>query len=252
MDELNALVCSGATGGYGGKTAFQSIDLTLPSGSGMAIVGPNGAGKTTFMKAIVGLIPLTAGTITVSGSDLFKARRNVAYVQQAVNIDMSFPVTVLDVVLMSRYRRIGWFRRPGRSDKEAAMAALEEVGIADRANDRFGVLSGGQRQRVMLARSIAQQASVVLLDEPFNNLDITTIEVLTGVLKSMRQRGVTLVMSTHDLSSAKDICDQVLLMNCAQFGFGPPDEVLVPANLRAAFGGGSITSHGDEWIVTTG
>src|SRR5262249_37155067 len=171
-------------------------------GSALALIGPNGAGKTTLIKAVLGLVPLSAGRIEVLGTSPQAARARVAYVPQADALDQQFPVSVLQVVLMGRYREIGWVRRPGKADRAVARDALAEVGLADRARDRFGVLSGGQRQRVLLARAVAQEARLLLLDEPFNGVDATTTDALLAVLHRLRRAGVAVVMSTHDLPVA--------------------------------------------------
>src|SRR4051794_1962691 len=198
---------------YGRAVAVEDVSLTIGPGDAVALIGPNGAGKSTLLKAILGLLPLTGGSVSVLGETPGRARGQVAYVPQADTLDAEFPVSVLQVVLMGRYRMIGWVRRPNRAHRAAALHALDEVGLADRAGDQFGTLSGGQRQRVLLARAVAQQARLLLLDEPFNGVDATTTESLLKVLRRLRAEGVAVVMSTHDLSVAHLACDDACLLN---------------------------------------
>lgn len=238
--------------GYGSEAAAVDIDGEVLAGDALGIIGPNGAGKTTLMRTIVGLVDVLDGTLTVLGGDATVTRRDIAYVQQAAALDRSFPVSVLDVVLMGRYRRLGWFRRPHSSDRKAAMAALEEVDIASRAHDHFGLLSGGQRQRVLLARALAQQSQILLLDEPFNGVDKTTVEISLNVIRKLREAGVSVVMSTHDLDVARAVCNKVLLMNSKQFGFGPIESTLTPELLGKTFGAKSMVWNDAGSVVTTG
>ena len=167
---------------YERDVVLHDVHVRLGPGDSVALIGPNGAGKSTFIRAILGLVGATSGWIEVLGTTPERARAHVAYVPQVDLLDPQFPVTVEQVALMGRYRRVGWLRRPGASDRAAARDALAEVGLADRAGDTFGVLSGGQRQRVLIARAIAQEAKLLLLDEPFNGVDTVTQDVLLGVL----------------------------------------------------------------------
>jgi manganese/iron transport system ATP-binding protein len=192
---------------------------------------------------------VVGGRITVLGRSPAAARGQVAYVPQADTLDPEFPVSVEQVVLMGRYRRIGWLRRPGRSDRAAAAAALAEVGLAEAARRRFGTLSGGQRQRVLLARAIAQEARLLLLDEPFNGVDATSQDLLLAALGRLRDGGAAVVMSTHDLALAHLACDEVCLLNKHQFGFGPVGRTLTPELLRATYGGQALSISGDDVIL---
>jgi manganese/iron transport system ATP-binding protein len=158
-------------------------------------------------------------------------------------------VSVLEVVLMGRYRAVGWLRRPGRNDRTVALDALTEVGLADRADDRFGTLSGGQRQRVLLARAVAQRAELLLLDEPFNGVDATTTDSLLAVLRRLRANGVAVVMSTHDLSVAHLACDEACLLNRHQVAFGPIEVALTAELLRATYGGSALLLEGGATVV---
>ncbi len=249
MSSSIALVLDHVTAAYEREPVLTGINGSLRSGGSLALIGPNGAGKSTLIKAILGLVPVVSGSIEVLGTTPVKARRSVAYVPQADTLDADFPVTVLQVVLMGRYRQIGWVRRPDRANRDAAMRALSEVGLADRAADRFGLLSGGQRQRVLLARAVAQEARLLLLDEPFNGVDTTTTEALLSVLDRLRATGVAVVMSTHDLSVAHLACDDACLLNKHQVAFGPIDESLTSELLKATYGGSALLLAGGATIV---
>jgi manganese/iron transport system ATP-binding protein len=246
----DALVLDEASAGFGRTTVLERINGRVAPGGAVALIGPNGAGKTTLIRAILGLVPLMAGRIEVLGLAPPKARGRVAYVPQADVLDPNFPVSALQVVLMGRYRRIGWVRRPSRADKAIAAAALERVGLADRGNDRFGVLSGGQRQRVLLGRAIAQEAELLLLDEPFNGVDATTTDVLIDVLAELRATGVAVVMATHDLAIAHLACDEACLLNRHQIAFGPIGEALTADFLRQTYGGAAVVLAGGATILS--
>jgi manganese/iron transport system ATP-binding protein len=173
----------------------------------------------------------------------------VAYVPQAEVLDPEFPVSVAQVVLMGRYREIGWFRRPGRADRATAAAALDRVGLAERADARFGTLSGGQRQRVLLARAIAQGARLLLLDEPFNGVDATTQERLLAVMADLQAHGIAIVMSTHDLGVAHLACGEACLLNRHLIAFGPTADTLTPEHLHETYGHQAVRLAGDHVIV---
>jgi manganese/iron transport system ATP-binding protein len=245
-----ALVIRRAAVAYDHRTpVLEGIDGVVRAGESVALIGPNGAGKSTLLKAVLGLVPLVHGSITVLGHPPAAARRGVAYVPQADTLDREFPVTAGQVVLMGRYPLVGWMRRPGRADRDAATAALEEVGLADHADRSFGALSGGQRQRVLLARAIAQEARLLLLDEPFNGIDAGSEELLLAALRRRREAGAAVVVSTHDLAVAHLSCDEVCLLNRHQFGFGPTATTLTPDLLRATYGGQALQLHGDRMIL---
>lgn len=246
-----ALRLHSAAASFGRTRVLEGVTGSVVLGGAVALIGPNGAGKTTLIRAILGLVPLSSGSISVLGTTPVKARGRVAYVPQADVLDTEFPITVLQVVLMGRYRKIGWLRRPGPKDKAIARAALARVGLANRADDRFGILSGGQRQRVLLARAVAQEAELLLLDEPFNGVDSTTTDLLIEVLAELRAEGVAVVMSTHDLSVAHLACDDACLLNRKQIAFGPIDEALTAELLRETYGGGAVVLAGGATIVTT-
>jgi len=235
---------------YGSQPVLEGIHGRLEPGAALALIGPNGAGKTTLIRAVLGLAPVVRGSVTVLGRTPAEARGDVAYVPQAEALDPEFPVAVLQVVLMGRYRRVGWVRRPSARDRAVARDALAEVGLADRAGDRFGLLSGGQRQRVLLARAIAQEAALLLLDEPFNGVDTTNQNVLLEVLAHLRSQGTAVVMSTHDLAVAHLACGEACLLNHHQVAFGPVDQTLTPELLRATYGPGAVTLAAATTIVT--
>ena len=244
-----ALVIRRAAVAYGRTPVVEGIDGVVRPGESVALIGPNGAGKSTLIKAVLGLLPVVAGSITVLGRAPADARREVAYVPQADTLDSEFPVTAGQVVLMGRYPSVGWLRRPGRADRRAAAAALEEVGLGEHAGQRFGALSGGQRQRVLLARAIAQQARLLLLDEPFNGVDATSEQLLLAALRRMRSDGAAVVVSTHDLALAHLFCDEACLLNHHQFAFGPVQATLTPELLRATYGAHALDLGGDGLIV---
>jgi manganese/iron transport system ATP-binding protein len=245
----HALVIRHAAMAYGRAPVLEGVDGVVNPGESVALIGPNGAGKSTLLKAILGLVPVVQGSISVLGGPPAAARRQVAYVPQADTLDAEFPVTAAQVVLMGRYPRVGWVRWPGRADRRAAAAALEEVGLAEHARERFGVLSGGQRQRVLLARAIAQQARLLLLDEPFNGIDAASEELLLAALRRLRADNAAVVVSTHDLALAHLFCDEVCLLNHHQFAFGPVATTLTPELLRATYGGHALQLRGDSVIL---
>ncbi|MQA77689.1 MAG: ATP-binding cassette domain-containing protein [Streptosporangiales bacterium] len=237
---------------YGATPVVERVHGRIGVGESVALIGPNGAGKSTLLKGILGLVPLVSGSITVLGTTPARARGRVGYVPQADTLDAEFPVTAAQVVLMGRYRSIGWLRRPGRRDRALALDALDRVGLRDRAADRFGSLSGGQRQRVLLARAIVGRPRLLLLDEPTGGLDAVSQAALLDALAELKDDGVTVVVSTHDLSLAHLACDEVCLLNKHQFAFGPVKSTLTPDNLRATYGGHALELRGDQVIVAQG
>ena len=236
---------------YGRHPAVEDVTLELAEGSAMALIGPNGAGKSTLLRAVLGLVPLAGGSVSVLGGLAHEARAQLAYVPQADALDAQFPVSALQVVLMGRYRRVGWVRRPGRRDREAAMTALGRVGMAERAGVRFGALSSGQRQRVLLARAIAQESRLLLLDEPFNGVDATTSDLVVDVLAELRADGAAVLMSTHDLSVAHLTCGEACLLNRRQVAVGPIGATLTPDLLAATYGRQAMALADGATVVTT-
>jgi manganese/iron transport system ATP-binding protein len=233
---------------FGAVEALDGVTGTVHPGQAVALIGPNGAGKSTLLRAILGLVPLHRGRIEVLGQAPRDARGDVAYVPQADSLDPEFPVSARQVVTMGRYRRIGWVRRPSRADRAIAMEALDRVGLSDRADVRFGTMSGGQQQRVLIARAIAQESKLLLLDEPFNGVDGVTQHLLVDVLAELRADGAAVVISTHDLAIAHLACDDVCLLNRHQIAFGPVEDALTRERLQEAYGGHALVL-GDQVIV---
>ena len=226
--------------GYDRTPVLTDVDLELRPGQRLALVGPNGAGKSTLIKSVLGLVPILAGQAAVLGADPAAARGRAGYVPQTDTLDADFPVSVRQVVMMGRYRRIGWWRPARAADRRAVAEALDRVGLADRAGHRFGTLSGGQRQRVLLARAIAAEPRLLLLDEPFNGVDAVSQEAIVAVLRQLSAEGAALVLSTHDLGVARELADLVCLVNGRQWAVGPPDGTLTADKLRMTYGGHAV------------
>lgn len=222
---------------YRERPVLWDIDLNVPEGVLMAIVGPNGAGKTTLIKAVLGLVKPAAGEILIYGRSFESQQRRVGYVPQRGSVDWDFPTNVLDVVTMGLYGRLGWFRRPGRSERASALQALEKVGMADYADRQISQLSGGQQQRVFLARALVQDADVYFMDEPFQGVDATTERAIIALLRELRSAGKTVVVVHHDLQTVPEYFDQVLLLNVRRLASGPVEEVFTEENLRNTYGG---------------
>lgn len=221
---------------YNGYQALEDVSFQLNNGERLAVVGPNGAGKSTLFKVIVGVLPPTSGTISVAGHSPGR-HICIAYVPQRSQVDWNFPVTVAAAVMMGRFGRIGLLRRPGRHDWHYVRECLEVVGMAELAERQIGELSGGQQQRMFIARALAQEAELMLMDEPLTGLDVPAQEDIFRVLETLRGRGVTVMVATHDLNQAAERFDRVLLLRRRLVGLGLPTEVFTPANLQAAYGG---------------
>jgi manganese/zinc/iron transport system ATP- binding protein len=237
MTDIPAIEVRDLTVAYRDRPVLWDVDLDLPAGVLMAIVGPNGAGKTTLIKSILGLVKPAAGQILVNGGAYQANRRAIAYVPQRGSVDWDFPTSVLDVVMMGLYGRLGWVKRPGSGERSTAMRALEKVGIADLAGRQISQLSGGQQQRVFLARALVQQASIYLMDEPFQGVDATTERVIVRLLQELRSEGSTVAVVHHDLQTVPEYFDWVLLLNVRRVAAGPVDTVFTDENLRATYGG---------------
>ena len=221
---------------YDHRPVLRGVRLTVPPGLLVAFVGPNGAGKSTLFKAILGLVRPAAGTVRIFGKPVATQRRRIAYVPQRELIDWDFPATVADVVMMGRVPHLGWLRRPGPADRRRVAEALEEVGMAAYADRPLAALSGGQQQRVFIARALAQDADLILLDEPFAGVDAATQEVVRRLLARLRDAGRTILVVDHDLGGI-DHYDRVALVNGRIIAFGPPAEVMTPERLRQTYGG---------------
>ncbi|WP_335949072.1 manganese/iron ABC transporter ATP-binding protein [Salipiger bermudensis] len=222
-----------------GHTALRHASFEIPRGTVTALVGVNGAGKSTLFKAIMGFVPAAAGEISLLGMSVKEAlKRNlVAYVPQSEEVDWSFPVLVEDVVMMGRYGHMGFLRRPRRADHEAVAEALARVNMQDFRHRQIGELSGGQRKRVFLARALAQEGQVILLDEPFTGVDVKTEEQIIALLRALRDEGRVMLVSTHNLGSVPEFCDRTVLVKGTVLAYGPTETTFTRANLEAAFGG---------------
>ena len=221
---------------YDGTPVLREVTFQIPHGARVAVVGPNGAGKSTLFKALVGLLPLRSGKIFIHNLPLGHHLDCVAYVPQREEVDWHFPVTVRDVVLMGRFGHQKWLQRSGQVDREIAQNSLQQMGIAGMADHTISELSGGQQQRVFLARALAQEPHIFLMDEPFTGVDATTQEATLALLDHLRQKKVTVLISTHDLNLASSRFDIVLLLNHHLIAIGDPKSVFTPENLSRAFG----------------
>jgi len=223
--------------GYGGPPAISGVGFVLRAGQRIALLGPNGGGKTTLMRAILGELKPLAGSLAVDS--------RCGSVPQTERSRLDYPVSALDVATMGALTRLPWWRRPGRADRRQALAALERVGLGERAEDTFGELSGGQRQRVLVARALVQDAGVLLLDEPFSGLDNVSAAALEDLIADLAAEGRGIVIATHDLEQARR-CDSVICLNRRQIAVGPGDRVLDRETLEATYGGAIVEIPGTE------
>ncbi len=222
---------------YRRKPVLWDVDLDLPAGKLVGLIGPNGAGKSTLIKAALDLVPRVSGEVRVFGQPYRKVRRRVAYVPQRESVDWDFPVSVLDVVTMGRYGSIGWCMPVRRRDRDAAMVALEQVGMADYARRQISMLSGGQQQRTFLARALAQGADLYLMDEPFAGVDAATERAIVELLRALRAEGKTALVVHHDLQTVGEYFDHCVMLNMRVVAHGPTAEVFTPENLHKTYGG---------------
>ena len=234
---------------YGDHTILDGVSFFVEHGSSLAVIGPNGAGKSTLFKAIVGLLPIESGKIWIHDQPYHMHKDCVAYVPQKEEIDWKFPVTVKDVVMMGRYNRIGWFNRPKKHDYEVVNHALEELKIDHIANSSIDELSGGQQQRVFLARAIAQEPHILIMDEPFTGIDTPTREVTFSLIERLKSRKVTVMVSTHDLNLAASRFDNVLLINRRLISVGPAKKVLTHQHMEMAFGNSFLVLDDGQMIM---
>ena len=240
-----SVVVDGVTAGYGRRIALTDVTLTVTPGSLLAVIGPNGAGKSTLLKLIAGLIPPSAGRLTVLGGPPGSAARRIAYLPQAEAVDWEFPVTVREVVTMGRYARLGFLHEPRREDRDRVEAALVTVGMADAGERQIGALSGGQRRRVFLARAIAADPDLYLLDEPVTGVDARTQEELMDVLEAEARSGKTVIATTHDLICAAQRFHQAAFLNGRLVAQGSADLVLDRNLLSETYGGHVLVLPGD-------
>ena len=228
-----------------GYRALFDVTFDVGQGSLVGVVGPNGAGKSTLFDAVAGILPIAQGTVDLHGAE---ARNGaLAYVPQRDNINWRFPATVLDVVMMGRHCHVGLLRNPGRRDRDMAQSSLERVGLWDRRSSMMNELSGGQRQRVFIARAVAQEATIVLLDEAFSGVDVGAQEGIVQVLQTLRDEGKIVLLATHDLTNLAEGFDQVLCINRHVCAFGPPAQAFTPEVLEELYG-----SHGIDFARTHG
>ncbi|TMV04818.1 metal ABC transporter ATP-binding protein [Ruegeria sediminis] len=240
------LAIRGLTVSYGQKPAVFSVDMTVQPGAMTAIIGPNGAGKSTLLKAALGIITPLSGQVTVYGQPLDDRRARIAYVPQRASVDWDFPTRVIDVVLMGLYRELGLLGRVRARHRATAMDCLNRVGMRDFADRQIGQLSGGQQQRVFLARALAQDADLYLLDEPFAGVDAATEKAIIAVLKSLKQAGKTVVVVHHDLATVTDYFDHVFLINTRKVAEGTVAEAFTAETLQATYGGRLATAQIDQ------
>jgi ABC-type Mn2+/Zn2+ transport system ATPase subunit len=241
-----------ATMAYGDKIVLTDLSFNVPQGARVAVVGPNGAGKSTLFKALVGLLPLRAGRILIHGLPMGNHKDCVAYVPQREEVDWRFPVTVRDVVLMGRYDHGSWFKPVSSHDKQLVEQSLNQLGIADLSRRSISELSGGQQQRVFLARAVAQEPHILLMDEPFSGVDMTTQDATLKLLDDLQAAQVTAMISTHDLNLAASKFDLILLLKHRLIAFGKPSDVLKQPSLVQAFGAQMLilpdgTAVIDDW-----
>jgi ABC-type Mn2+/Zn2+ transport system ATPase subunit len=229
---------------YNGQPALEGVSFAVQAGERVAIVGPNGSGKSTLFKTLVGLLHPQAGKVLTQGAE-------VGYVTQRSVVDWSFPVTVHDVVMMGRIGKMGWLRWQRPADREIVARCLEQVGMANLADRQIGELSGGQQQRVFIARALAQEATVLLMDEPFSGVDTPSQETILEILNRLNGQGVTLLVSTHDLNLAVERFDRLALLNRQLIAYGRPEEAITPQSLSAAYGGQALW-RGEDYALVLG
>jgi manganese/zinc/iron transport system ATP- binding protein len=222
---------------YHRRPVLWDIDYNAPAGQLIAIVGPNGSGKTTLIKAVLDLVPKVSGHVLMFGQPYDEVRPRIGYVPQRETVDWDFPVNAQQVVAMGLYHKIGWCRPVTRPHREAAIAALDRVGMADYARRQISQLSGGQQQRVFLARALAQDAELYFMDEPFAGVDAATERAIVDILRELRTAGKTVLCVHHDLQTVEEYFDSVLLLNMRLVATGPVREVFTPENLRKTYGG---------------
>lgn len=222
---------------YRDRLALSGVSFIVPSGEIMAILGPNGAGKSTLIKAMLELIPRVSGKAEFFGKNLSRVRKRIAYMPQSASIDWDFPARVKDVVLMGTYTHLGWLRRPGKKEHQAALAAMEQLDISDLANRQISELSGGQKQRTFVARALAADADLLVMDEPFAGVDMKSEKTILQVLRSLASSGKTILLVHHDLATVREFCSSVLLLREGNLvASGPLDTTFTAKNISQAYG----------------
>ena len=223
--------------------ALEDVTVTVPSGKLVGIIGPNGAGKSTLLKGILGMVE-KSGSVSFNDKPINEVQQEVAYVEQKGNLDMDFPITVLQTVLLGTYPKLGWIKRPGKREKEVALDALERVGMKEFGSRQISELSGGQFQRILLARTLAQDAELIFLDEPFSGIDIKSEGIIMEQLFELRDQGKTILIVHHDLTKVGQYFDGLILLNQKLIASGKVDEVMTNDNLAKVFGEGAFTDLG--------
>ncbi|HEY3429960.1 MAG TPA: metal ABC transporter ATP-binding protein [Cyclobacteriaceae bacterium] len=237
MSIQSALEVHDLTVAFDRKPVLWNIDLMLPQGKLIGIIGPNGAGKSTLIKSVMGLLPLSSGFVKVFDKPLNEVRDQISYVPQRESVDWDFPASVMDVVLMGRYSKIGLFKRPRKADRDVALDCLRKVGMEAYANRQISQLSGGQQQRTFLARALAQQANLYFMDEPFAGVDAATEKAIIDLLQEMTSANKTVIVVHHDLQSVTQYFDWVILLNTRLVASGPTSSTFTQANLQETYGG---------------
>lgn len=246
-----ALNVERVSAGYpGNRQALDDISFSVAKGERVAVIGPNGAGKSTLFKAIVGVMHISSGRITIYGEDTHSSHTNVGYVPQQSAIDWTFPASVFDVVMMGRSRHIGWFRWPRKDDRDIVHDVLAHLSLDHLADRQISELSGGQRRRVFIARAMAQDTRLMVLDEPFTGVDQTAEQEIIESLDILTNHGITLLLSTHHMENAALHFDKILILRQRLLAYGPPGDALTTANLRDAFGSAlPVMTHGDDLLM---
>lgn len=236
-------VVNNISAAYRDRLAVNQVSFSVSPGEIMAILGANGAGKSTLIKAMLELIPRRSGQVHYFGKELSKTRKKIAYMPQSASIDWDFPARVKDVVLMGTYAKLGWLRRPKASEHQAALHAMQQLDIADLANRQISELSGGQKQRTFVARAIAANAQLLVLDEPFAGVDMKTEKTILRVLQSLAESGKTIILVHHDLATVRSFCSSVLLLREGELvATGSLDQAFTSENIAYAYGIEGVTS----------
>ena len=235
MDEF-AFAAQNLTVDYGETSVLWDICFSIPKGALVGVIGPNGAGKSTLLKTALGIVKPTAGHVRFFGKSFKDVRSKVAYVPQRTSVDWDFPITVLEVVLMGRYGKLGWLKWPRKADRLAAMEALKMLEIDHLADRQIDQLSGGQQQRIFIARALLQDANILLLDEPFAGVDLATEKTIMALLKKLKKRGKTLFVVHHDLTAVQDYFDWVVLLNTSLVAYGETEKVFTTENIGYTYG----------------
>ncbi len=246
------MTVAGLSAGYANlRHVIEDITFDVHRGERIAVIGPNGAGKSTLFKALVGMIPHQAGHVSINGYDCQTSHGMIGYVPQYDTVDWQFPATVYDVVMMGRIRQIGWLRFPRKADRQAVQGALQQVNMTEFVDRQIGQLSGGQKRRVFIARTLVQETDILLLDEPFSGVDVQAEEEIMETLVHLNSKGITIILSTHDLTLASQF-DRLLLIKQRLIAEGTPDEVLKPDRLRESYGGTiSLVKRGEDTVILT-